>query len=332
MTARRIVDPEAAVWIGARYAPANDNRGNRRWTGEENYGPTADLLARKADPGAAREYTGDVASRLLNAGNLESYFVLRSVRALLSPVGLSGANDNGAEDADNEMRDGFGLDYAIAEDNGEKAVERFLDTGLPPSGVLRFRQRSGNPGSRITAKHRREEREGRHVDRYLSLRGVPFSPSAPTADGEPPWRSHRPINAIARAELAAACERTEKQDGGWRKVTWTRYAPIAARVYGGMAIYSEMKGVGEGKTSASSHPGVRELYRQGAENEFRAKMSGRSMGIIDAILQRDGYEAVGEALDISRNGAKKAVKSALREAWTVLHSITGEALPEKIAA
>lgn len=320
-------DGDAPYWIGIH--AANDNcRG--RAVPQPNDCPDQDYAQRRANPGTTREYEGDLASRLLKAGNLESYFVFRAVRALLSPAGLLAANDNGAEDADNEMGDGFGLEYAFSEDNGDKALERFAATGRLPTGILRFRQRSGNPGSRITGKHRKEERDGLHIDRYLALRGVALPSCGYVIDSEMPWRSHRPINAAASAELAKACDRTD-----WKKVTWVRYAPMGARVYGALGVCSEMKGTGEAKASAAAHPAVREIFRQGAEKEFRGKMSERSMRIIDAIIRRDGYETVGKVEGLSRNGAKKAVESALREAWTALQGITGEKLsapPEKLAA
>ncbi|WP_152536151.1 hypothetical protein [Mesorhizobium loti] len=320
------------IWIGARLAAANDNAPPRRSVPQENDGPDADYHERQASPGTSRDYEGDIPSRLLAENDLESYFVLRAVRALMSPAGLLAANDNSAEDADVEMDDGFGLDYALDQDEAGDVVEQYCATGRLPNGTFKFRQRSGAGGCKLAAEHRKREKEGRHVDRYLMLRGVAtLPPQEYTSDGETPWwRSHAPKNAKALVDLAEACDRTD-----WSRVTWTRYAALPARVYGALGICSEMTGSGEGKTTASAHDTTHELCRRAAEKEFRARLPERFLRIIDAALERKGYGAIGEAERISGNGAKNAVKTALREAWHVLSDITEEKLPEfekKLAA
>ncbi|TIQ42533.1 hypothetical protein [Mesorhizobium sp.] len=334
---RTIAQPEPETdrqyWFGS--VAANDNRPGHRWEGESNCGPDADYIARKANPGTSRDYEGDIFSRLVadavdgdrikDADAASAALVLRAVSSLLAPAGMTAANDNGAEDADAEMGDGFGLDYAMEQDRAEKAIETYEMTGKLPNGTFKFRVRSGCGGAKLMAKHRAEEKKGLHVDRYIALRGVAALPEQKyRSDGEEPWwRSHAPKNADAAAALATACDRTN-----WNKVTWTRYAPMPARVYGALGIHSEMKGTGSGKASAPQHSVVHEIVRQHAENEFRMRMPERAMHIIDAAIQRQGYTKISETEGLSRNGAKFAVKAALRQAWDVLSDITGEKMPK----
>ncbi|RUX49610.1 hypothetical protein EOA33_12015 [Mesorhizobium sp. M4A.F.Ca.ET.050.02.1.1] len=324
------VEPEtdAQYWLGSRYAAANDNNVDRRWKGEANYGPDSDYLARKATPGATRDYEGDIFSRLVAEGDVEAAFVLRSIGQLTAPTGMMAANDNFAEGADVEMGDGFGLDYALEQPKAEKVIEDYVENDKLSGGWFTFRQRSGAGGCKLTAAHRKDMREGLHVDRYLVLRGVAEPPRQEYfSDGTTPWRSHAPKNAAAAAELAAACERTELT--GWQRVTWTRYAALGARVYGDLSIFSTAKGVGECGTAAPEHGVIQEIRRGDAEKEFRKRMSERSLRLIDAAISRCTYTEIAEAADLSRNGVKKAVKAALKEAWSVVTEITGEKMPER---
>ncbi|MER9596687.1 MULTISPECIES: hypothetical protein [unclassified Mesorhizobium] len=330
--ARSTEKPEAEeladwhYWIGARRKADNDNEPHRAVT-RTNDGPCADYIARQANPGTSRNYEGDIFSRLVADGEHDAALVLRSVSALLSPAEMDAANDNYyVEDAENEIGEGFGLDYRMEQEKAGDVIETYTETGKLPRGRFEFRQRSGNPGGKISAEQRRSEKAGLHFDRYLALRGVSDLPAQEYhSDGEAPWwRSHAQKSARATAELTAACDRTD-----WKKVTWTRFAPMGARVYGSLSIYSEMKGVGTGQTSAPQQSAVHEIFRRHAEQEFREKMPGRSMRIIDAALRRYGYTKIAGDEKLSRNGARKAVKAALREAWAVLTSITEEKKPEE---
>jgi hypothetical protein len=320
---RVAVEPDVA-WYGARYAPANDNRPVRRWTGEENYGPDESHKKKQDNPGASRDFEGDIISRLVAEEDVEAAYVLRAVGQLLTPTGLLAANDSFAQDADIEMDDGFGMDYAMEQPEADAVIEKYLKTGKAPGGYFKFRQRSGSGGKTLTAKHRAELRRGVHVDRYLSLRGVAELPAQKYFSDGVPLRSHAPKNAEAARKLAKACDNTD-----WRRVTWIRYPPMGARVYGDLSIFCTAKGAIDGGTTTPEHDVVRELRRSGDEAEFRKRMSERSMRVIDAALNRNTYTKIAETEGLSRNGAKGAVIAALKEAWGVLTDITGEEMPEK---
>ncbi|QPC90300.1 sigma-70 family RNA polymerase sigma factor [Mesorhizobium sp. INR15] len=324
-----------AVWIGARLAAANDNAPTRPVARQENDGPDADYRARQANPGATREYEGDILSRLVDEQDFEAAFVLRAVGQLMTPTGMAATNDNFADDADVEMGDGFGLDYAIDEPSAESVIDEYDQIGKISGGHLKFRQRSGAGGCSLTAVQRKDARDGMPAVRYLALRGVAELPAQEfVSDGETPWwRSHAPKNAAALADLAAACERTERN--GWSRVTWTRYAPMGARVYGDLSVFCTAKGGGDCGATAPEHSVVQEIRRSDAEKALRERLSARTLRLIEAAIARNTYTEIASAESMSRNGVKKAMKSALKEAWAALTRITGEKMPElkeKLAA
>ena len=86
---------------------------------------------------------------------------------------------------------------------------------------------------------------------------------------------------------------------------------------------------GDGKSAAPEHHVVQELRRAEAEKKFRARMSERALNLIDAAISRHSYTGIAALAGMSRNGAKMAIKAALREAWEVLSSVTGEKMPEQ---